>query len=206
MVRSRADLERRLSVEAYLEMEREAEERHEFIDGIIYEMAGESPAHADISTNLIAGLHNQLLDSPCRVRSKDTKVLTGLVSPKRSKGMFSYPDIVIICGEPQYHDQRRDILLNPSVIIEVLSDTTELFDRGKKFERYRDWLPSLTDYLLVSQTAPLVEHFTRKEGDIWELHPVSGFEGVVEIKSLNCSLKLSDIYRRIEFPPDDEEE
>jgi Uma2 family endonuclease len=163
-------------------------------------MVGESHAHADISTNLIAGLHNQLLDSPCRVRSKDTKVLTGLVSPKRSKGMFSYPDIVIICGEPQYHDQKRDILLNPSVIIEVLSDTTELFDRGKKFERYRDWLPSLTDYILVSQTAPLVEHFTRKEGDVWEFHPVSGLDSVLELPTLNCSLKLSEIYFRVEFP------
>jgi Uma2 family endonuclease len=205
MATSRAELERRLTVGAYLEMERAAEDRHEFIDGIIYEMAGESPAHADISTNLIASLHNQLLNSPCRVRAKDTKILTGLVSPKRTKGMFSYPDIVIICDEPQYHDHRRDILLNPSVIIEVLSEGTELFDRSEKFKRYRDWLPSLTDYILVSQSAPLIEHFTRKEGPIWELHPVSGLDSEVGIPSLNCSLKLSDVYFRVEFPPTEAE-
>ncbi len=193
------------TVEKYLEFERASEERHEFLDGVLFEKGSESPEHSDISTNLVVAIGNQLRETSGRVRGKGTLVQVGPVSPNRTTGMFAYPDIVIICGEPQYHDQRRDILLNPSVIIEVLSEGTELFDRSEKFKRYRDWLPSLTDYILVSQTAPLVEHFTRKKGPIWELHPVSGLDSEVGIPSLNCSLKLSDVYFRIEFPPTETE-
>lgn len=195
------------TVPSYLEMERASEERHDFIDGDVFERNGERPAHNDISVNLIVELGKQLRDSGDRVRGKGTLLRVG---PRESQGqntLFTFPDLVVISNEPHYQDHLNDVLLNPSVIVEILSESTELFDRGEKFQRYRNWLPSLTDYILVSQTAPLVEHFTRKEGDVWELHPASGFEAVVNIKSVNCSLKLADIYRRIEFPPmeDDEE-
>jgi Uma2 family endonuclease len=144
------------SVAEYLALERESEERHEYLDGYVYAMAGESPEHSDICANLAGILYLQLRGTPCRVWSKDTKVRSGPEprSRRAMKGLFSYPDLVVVCGAPQFHDTYRDVLLNPTVIIEVLSSSAEIFDRGEKFWRYRTWLPALTNYLLVSQALP----------------------------------------------------
>jgi Uma2 family endonuclease len=113
--------------------------------------------------------------------------------------MFSYPDLVVICGEPQYFDDRRDIVLNPALIIEVLSESTELFDRGEKFRRYQLWNPTLTDYILVSQVAPIIEHFSRQGDGSWSLHIYEGLEERLEITSIGCSLQAKDVYDRITF-------
>ncbi len=195
------------TVEEYLAFEREAEERHEYLDGVLYEMAGESPEHGDICSNLVIKLGNYLIDKPCRVRSKDAKVLSGspLLAQLRSsrKGLFSYPDVVVICGEPQYLDQHRDVLINPQVLIEVLSDSTEAFDRGEKFIRYRKALPSLTDYILVWQYLPLIEHFIRQADGDWLTRMIEGLEAKLHIASLGCTLKLSEIYRLVNFPPEE---
>ena len=110
------------TIEQYLKIEREADERSEYIDGEIYAMAGESGAHADISMNLAGILQNQLRGTPCRARTKDTKVRSGALKEHFGRGMISYPDLVVICGEPAYHDRHKDVVLNPAVIIEVLSD------------------------------------------------------------------------------------
>ena len=194
------------SAEEYLEFERQAEERHEYLDGFIYAMAGESPLHADISANLVGLLHEQLRDSPCRVRTKDTKVRSGPTQRRIMKGLFSYPDVVVICGEPQYHDEHRDVVINPRVIIEVLSESTEARDRGVKFHRYQTWSPTLTDYVLVSQQTPLIEHFERQADGSWTLRIYQGIEESFTIKSINCTLKLSDVYARIVFPEESDEE
>ena len=194
------------SAEEYLEFERQAEERHEYLDGFIYAMAGESPLHADISANLVGLLHEQLRDSPCRVRTKDTKVRSGPTQRRIMKGLFSYPDVVVICGEPQYHDEHRDVVINPTVIIEVLSESTEARDRGVKFHRYQTWSPTLTDYVLVSQAAPLIEHFERQADGSWSYHVYQGLDESLTIKSINCTLKLSDVYARIVFPEESDEE
>ena len=190
-----------VSVEEYLSMERASEERHEYIDGRIVAMAGESGAHADISTNLVAEVSVQLRGTPCRARSKDTKVLSGSTPrPGTTKGLFSYPDLVVICGEPQYHDEHQLVVLNPAVIIEVLSESTEGFDRGEKFHRYQDCNPTLSDYLLVSQTAPIVEHYTRQSDGTWGLPQIyEGLERSFTIESIACVLRLSDIYDRLTF-------
>ncbi|MGH8587999.1 MAG: Uma2 family endonuclease [Gammaproteobacteria bacterium] len=129
----------RHTVEEYLALERASEERHEYLDGQIYAMAGESQNHGDICINLIAELRTQLRGKPCRVWTKDVKVRSGPLPlrPHARKGLFSYPDVVIVCGEPQFLDPQQDVLINPKVIIEVLSPTTEAFDRGEKFRRYR---------------------------------------------------------------------
>ena len=138
--------------EEYLKIDRETEERYEYLDGEIYLMAGESGAHGDISMNLAVISGTQMRGTNCRGRIKDTKVLSGASQKTSSpKGMFSYPDMVIICGQPQYHDKHEDVIVNPQVIIEVLSESTESFDRGEKFIRYRMWNQTLTDYLLISQ-------------------------------------------------------
>jgi Uma2 family endonuclease len=132
-------------------------------------MAGESPQHGDICVNLVRELSAQLRGTPGRVWTKDAKVRSGPLPRRRYpvKGLFSYPDLVIVCGEPQFLDEHRDVLINPRVTIEVLSPNTEAFDRGEEFRRYRRYNPSLTDYLVVAQSQPLVEHFARQPDGLW---------------------------------------
>lgn len=196
-----------LTIEEYLAFEQAAEERHEYLDGVIYAMAGESPAHGDISTNIIIALGGQLRDKPCRIRTKDTKVFSGsplLAQLRQSrKGLFSYPDIVVVCEEPRYLEHHRDVLVNPQILIEVLSDSTEAFDRGAKFIRYRNALPSLTHYILVWQELPLIEHFIRQADDNWLMVTAMGLDTRLHIASLDVTLLLSDVYRFIEFPTDE---
>jgi Uma2 family endonuclease len=196
------------TVGEYLALERASEERHEFLDGQVYAMAGESIRHGDICTNLVAELRSQLKGTPCHVLSKDMKVRSGPVPRSRlsSKGLFSYPDVVIICGEPQFHDEYQDVVLNPTVIIEVLSPSTEAFDRGEKWSRYQTWLPSLTDYLLVSQSKPLVEHFRRQPKDEWCYSPVRGLDGRLVLDAIDCTLRLEEVYDRVVFPADSAEQ
>jgi Uma2 family endonuclease len=190
------------TVDEYLALERAAEERHEFLDGRIYAMAGESGEHGDISVNLVVTLGNQLKGTPCRARVKDTKVRSGPVpQPRQSAGgMFSYPDVVVICGEPEYHDAYTDVILNPAVIAEVLSPATEAFDRGEKFARYQTWNPTLQDYLLVSQDRPQIEHYTRQADGSWSYQRYAGLETNVTIASIHCILRLADVYDRVAFP------
>ena len=203
-----AQSEARYTVEEYLASERESEERHEYLDGQIYLMAGESPEHGTICMNLSRIVSTQLLRTPCQAFSKDTKVRSGTssMSRKLAKGLFSYPDIVVICGEPQYYDEHRDVVINPSVIIEVLSDSTEAFDRGAKFLRYRNWNPSLTDYILVWQSAAIVEHYVRQPDGGWSYRVYEGLEHSVFIKSINCTLRLAEVYDRVVFPAEVEDE
>ena len=125
------------------------------------------------------------------------------------KGLFSYPDLIVVCGAPQFHDAYRDVLLNPTVIIEVLSPSIEAFDRGEKFWRYRTWLPALTNYLLVSQALPLIEHYLRQSNDTWNLSTVSTMEASFHLATIDCTLRLREVYDRINFlsevsePPDE---
>jgi Uma2 family endonuclease len=165
-------------------------------------MAGESPEHGAICTNLSGILYSQLRGSPCQAFSKDTKVRSGPAPrPGRTpKGLYSYPDLLVVCGELKFHDEHRDVLLNPSVIIEVLSSTTEAFDRGEKWTRYQTWLPELSDYLLVSQSKPQIEHFHRQASGEWLYSLVNSLEGTLSLKSINCTLQLTEVYDRVVFP------
>jgi Uma2 family endonuclease len=195
------------TVEEYLAFERASEERHEYLDGHVYAMAGESLEHGDICTNLTIEVGSQLKGKPCRALSKDTKVRSGPLPLKRGslKGLFSYPDLVVVCGEAKFHDECRDVLLNPTLIIEVLSPTTEAFDRGEKFRRYRTFNPSLNDYVVVAQGQPLIEHFTRLKDGEWLLAAsVSDRAGGVHLASIDCTLRLSEVYDRIVFAEGDE--
>ena len=122
------------------------------------------------------------------------------------EGFFSYPDLVVICDEPQYHDEHRDVILNPAVIIEVLSKSTESFDRGEKFQRYQVWNPTLTDYVLVSRKAPSVEHYSRQSDGTWSYKIYQGLEQSFVIESIRCELRLADIYDRVVFKSEDADE
>jgi len=187
----------------YLALERVSQERREYLDGQIYLMAGESEAHGTICTNLTAEIAHQLKGTPCRAFSKDTKVRSGPLPKSRygAEGLYSFPDLLVACGEAQYLDEHRDVLLNPKVIIEVLSPSTEAFDRTEKFARYRTYLDSLTDYILVAQSKPLIEHFARDEtGQLVIAATATDLSESVVLNSIGCTLRLVDVYDRIVFP------
>ena len=187
--------------EEYLALERASEERHEFIDGYIFEMAGESWAHGEIIANLGGILVPQLRGTPCRGRSGNSKIRTGPRPQfiRSQKGMYSYPDFFVICGEAQFHDEFQDVITNPAVIFEVLSPSTENYDRGEKFLRYQNWSPTLKDYVLISQTSPTVEHFSRQKDDSWTYRVHHELDASFTIKSIKCTVKLSELYDRVKF-------
>jgi Uma2 family endonuclease len=196
------------TIDEYLELERKAEERHQFIDGRIYQMAGESLAHSQITANSAISVGSQLRGKDCQVLSPNMKVRSGpyIQGQRNIKGLFSYADLTVVCGQPLFHDSRQDVLMNPTVIIEVLSPSTESFDRGEKFWRYDRWIDSFTDYVLVWQTKPRVEHLKRQPGGKWLLTVANGIDGVLQLESIFCELRLAEIYDRVQFPPDEESE
>lgn len=190
------------TVDEYLQMERASDERHEYFDGYVYAMAGESDAHGDICMNLSWSIGLQLRGTDCRGRIANTKVLSGPTPllPRSRKGMFSYPDFFVIGGKVEHHDAHEDVVTNPKVIFEVLSDSTEEFDRDLKFQRYDQWNPTLQDYLLISQTTPKIEHFTRQADGSWKYRVYRGLKASLVIESINCRLRLADLYERVVFP------
>jgi len=188
-------LPRTLSVftaEQYLDLERHTEIRHEFLDGIVYAMSGASRAHSAICFNLAVIIGSQLRGTPCTGHSSDMKVRAGDAS------LYAYPDLTIVCGEPILHDDHGDVLINPVVIFEVLSRSTEAYDRGEKFERYKT-IETLTDYVLVSQDRPRLEHFSRQPDGTWSLTETNGLDASLDLASINCRLPLAEVYDRIEF-------
>jgi Uma2 family endonuclease len=193
---------RLFTIDEYLALERTEEERHEYLDGCVYAMAGESPDHGRICVNLTRRLAAQLDGSGCEVFSKDLKVRCGpMPRPGGSReGLFAYPDLVVIYGALQFHDQAREVLLNPRVILEVLSPSTEAFDRGDKFRRYRAWLPTLTDYVLVAQDCPLIDHYHRQDDGTWALRAREGLDDSLHLETIGCTVPLAEVYERLVFP------
>lgn len=182
-------VEYRMSPEEYLRLERAAETKSEFDDGVVFAMAGASERHYLIVAGLIRSLGNRL-PSSCRVYASDLRVR--VLNPTR----FFYPDLSVVCSEPRFADDHRDVLLNPGVIVEVLSDRTAAFDRGKKFLSYQT-IDSLQEYVLVSQDEPLVEHYQR-DGGHWLYTTAQGHDATLPLPSLECALPLHEIYYQIE--------
>lgn len=180
------------SPEEYLVLERSAEFRSEYFNGEIIAMAGESLSHGRIKLDAATALNIRLQGKTCEAFTSDTKVRTPGIN------MFGYPDVVVVCGEPLFHDTFQDVILNPKVIIEVLSPSTELYDRAEKFASYRQ-LESLTDYLLISQDKVRIEHYVR-HGKFWMLSEESNLANSITIDSIACTLPLSEVYARVEFP------
>jgi Uma2 family endonuclease len=184
-------------MDVYLLDERGRRDRHEYLDGHVYAMAGESEAHGTICVNLVAELRTQLRGGPCRVFTQNMKVRCGPYRSGNLEGLFAYPDLVVVCGARQYLDEVQDVLLNPTLLIEVLSPSTATFDRGEKFQRYRDWLPSLQDYVLVAQDQPSVEHFSRTI--LWNSQRLTDTNAVLELASITCHIPLREIYDGVTF-------
>ncbi len=180
------------SPEEYLALERAADFRSEYFNGEIFAMAGESPNHGRIKSDVNRIIGNQLVGKTCETFTSDTKVRTPGIN------VFGYPDVVVVCGELIFHDTFKDVILNPKVIIEVLSPSTEAYDRGEKFASYRQ-LETLTDYLLISQDKPLIEHYVR-HGKFWMLSEESDLANSIAIESIECTLPLNEVYVRVQFP------
>ena len=177
----------------YLELERKSEFRSEYIAGRMYAMSGASLRHALIASNLHGEIWSQLRGKGCKVVMNDLRVK---VSPT---GLYTYPDIVAFCGDALLEDEHFDTLLNPTVIAEVLSESTEAFDRGEKFAHYRR-LDTLREYVLVAQDKIRVEHF-RREGEAWVLSEVNGPDATLYLGSIDCHIPLAAIYEKVQFDP-----
>jgi len=176
----------------YLAGERLSESRSEYLDGVVSPMTGASFKHIKVVANLTAELVTQLRGRPCAVLPSEMKVRL----PDSRK--FFYPDVTVVCGEPQFHDEREDIILNPLLVIEVLSKSTEAFDRGAKFQAYQT-LDSLKEYLLVAQDKPIIEQYVRQSDGKWTYTAVAGLENSLTLPSVECTLNLSAVYDKVDF-------
>jgi Uma2 family endonuclease len=187
---------RKLLTEAeYLEIERAAEFKSEYFQGEMFAMSGARESHVQVSCNLLVELTLGLRGRPCAVYSSDMRVQV------KSIGLYTYPDISIACGERRFRDDRRDTLLNPVVLIEVLSPSTEGYDRGAKFELYKN-LESLREYVLGAQDRTHVEIYTRDENpNRWRCTVHEEMDAVVVFESVGCRVSLAEIYRDVEFAP-----
>jgi Uma2 family endonuclease len=187
-----AALKKRFTPEEYLALERQAEFKSEYFDGSIFAMAGATRQHNLLTGNLNRRIASQLDDRSCESYASDMRVLVS------HTGLYTYPDVTVVCGEPVFLDDKQDTLLNPTVIVEVLSPTTETYDRGRKFGHYRR-LPSLREYVLVAQDEVLVERYVR-QGDDWLLTDLRSMDDTLRLTSIDCHIPLQEVYARIEFP------
>ena len=181
--------------EAYITQERKALHKSEYLNGQIFAMSGASRAHSLITSNISNRLYNQLMESDCEVHSSDMRV-------QPSPTAYFYPDVLVACGELRFADDVFDTLLNPIVIVEVLSPSTAAYDRGEKFEHYQQ-LTSLQDYILVSQNRFCVEHY-RRQGEQWEHTEFRAPEDVLPLTSIGCKISLHDLYRRVNIAAQEE--
>jgi Uma2 family endonuclease len=182
----------KVTAEEYLALDRAAEFPSEYLDGEMVAMSGGSTRHARIGVNLVGQMYVALKDAQCEVFGSDLRV-------RVSSRVYTYPDVSVVCGKPLLADQRQDILLNPTVIIEVLSPSTEHYDRGIKSHHYRG-VDSLRDYILVAQDHVHVEQYTRGEARTWTLRDYESLDEAMRIASIGVSIPLAAIYDRIEFP------
>ena len=182
----------RLSEEQYLEIERKAEFRHQFYDGVMYAMSGGSSTHAFLIASLSREFGNLFKNRPCRVATSDLRVRVS------RGGLYTYPDVVVVCGNLSFADDQKDTLTNPTMLVEVLSSSTEAYDRGFKAEQYRQ-IESLREYVLVSQSRPHIEVFTKSASGHWVLSEFTGLDTTCRFDSVDCSIPLAEIYDKIVF-------
>lgn len=185
---------KRLTEVEYLDLERSLESRNEFFGGEMFAMAGGTPLHSQIATNLAREFGNKLKRRDCTVYNSDLRLKV------EATGLFTYPDLSVVCGPLRFAAGTDDTVVNPTVIVEVLSDSTEAYDRGKKFENYRQ-IPSLREYLLVSQKEPRIEQFVRQETEQWLLREAAGLEAALALPSLEIKISLAEVFDGVEFVP-----
>jgi Uma2 family endonuclease len=180
----------RMTEAEYLAFERKSETKHEYIDGEVFAMTGASEAHNLICASLIINIGTQLKGKGCKIYVSDMRV--------KIDKKYVYPDVTVVCGEAKFADDEFNILLNPTVIFEILSDTTESYDRGTKSENYRK-LKSLQEYVLVAQHKPHIERYLRQTDGTWNLKEAKGLEGSLKLTSIGCVLQLAEVYEQVDF-------
>ena len=182
----------RYTPEEYLALERQAQCKSEYYAGEIFAMAGASRWHNLIVTNVLRELSLQLKGRPCTTYPSDMRVK---VSPT---GLYTYPDITVVCGEARFEDNQQDTLLNPTLIVEVLSESTEAYDRGGKFAHYRK-LASLMEYVLITQTKPHIEPYLRQPDNRWLLAEADSLSDTIHLPSIECHLALAEVYDKVDI-------
>jgi Uma2 family endonuclease len=187
----------RMTIAEYLDFESAAEEKHEYVDGHLINMSGGSEPASLIATNVMRELGNALKGKPCRVYDSNLKVRPG------KKLRYRYPDALVICGPTVFDedDKRRHTVLNPKLIVEVLSPSTELTDRGEKFADYRS-IDDFEEYVLVSQAEPMIETFYRQPDGTWLFDAKTGLDAVTRLRSLAIDLLHAEVFANVEFPPE----
>lgn len=186
-----------LTPQEYLTRERRAMTKSEYLNGEVFAMAGASERHNLITTNLVIALGTQTKGRLCKVYAHDMRVKV------RPSGLYTYPDVVVVCGQAEFEDEHVDTLLNPTLLIEVLSDSTEAYDRGRKFDHYRA-LASLQEYLLVTSKAAAVDQFVRQPDGRWLLTTYRGSGAVVNSAAIDCRLPLAEIYDKVDLSDADD--
>ncbi|HVQ36341.1 MAG TPA: Uma2 family endonuclease [Pyrinomonadaceae bacterium] len=179
-----------ITPEEYLAIERKAEHKSEYLHGEVFAMTGASRQHNLIAANISRTLGNQLVNGPCELYVSDMRVKVAV------SGLYTYPDVAVVCGEPRFEDGFLDTLQNPTLLIEILSKSTERYDRIAKTDYYRT-IDSLAEHLLVAQEEYRVEQYTRQPDGHWILAETSSLEGNVDLRSIECSLALIDVYHRV---------
>lgn len=184
----------RVSLAEYLRREEVAEQKHEFHDGEVLAMSGGTYRHARVATNLTTTLHQALKRGPCEALDSNMRVATA------ETRRFVYPDASILCGPPEFHpeDPKQTTIINPRVVFEVLSESTEGYDRGEKFNHYRR-IATLEEYILVAQDRPLVEGFLRQNDGTWSMIAWEGVEAVASVRCLALALPLTELYEGLDF-------
>ena len=183
-----------LTEQEYLALERAASTKSEFLAGRMFAMAGGKRSHNLIAINVSTALNTQLDDRPCQVYPSDMRVKIS------ATGLYTYPDVSVVCGEEVFEDEEEDTLLNPTLIVEVLSKSTEAYDRGDKFAQYR-LLESLREYVLIAQDQVRVERYSRPAGESeWRLAEARDLAESMVLASIGCELPLSAVYRKVKLP------
>ena len=188
---------RKFTLEEYLTLERASEDKSQYYRGEIFAMPGGTKRHNVMGANVIGSLVAQLRNRPCRVYSGDMKIMV------EATGLVTYPDAVVACEEDRLYDQEEDVLLNPTVLVEVLSPSTESYDRGKKSEHYRK-IESLKEYVLIAQDRIHIERLTRQPNGQWTLSEVDQAGQSLHLESIDCTLKVDDVYAKVLFGPETE--
>ncbi len=181
-----------ISPEDYLEIERQAEYKSEYYNGEMFGFAGAGFNHNIIAVNITTFLNNHLRNKSCIVFNSDMRLFV------EAFNLYTYPDVMVVCGKVNFLDDKKDNVLNPLILIEILSKSTESYDRGKKFEFYRS-IPSLKEYVLVSPDRPLVEIFAKNEKNLWVLSDEKNLENLVKISSIDLEVPLKEIYFKVDF-------
>jgi Uma2 family endonuclease len=179
-----------ISPQEYLALERKADYKSEYLHGEVFAMTGASRKHNLIAVNIASALEQELRSKPCEVYANDMRVKV------TAAGLYTYPDVAVVCGEPKFEDESFDTLQNPTLLIEILSKSTERYDRIAKSDYYRK-LDSLAEHLLVAQEEYRIEQYSRQPDGHWLLEVTSSLEGVVDLRSLDCSLALTRVYNKV---------